>query len=347
MSSRLPVVPNETRLEQARLSVPYRSRLTRGLQHFLLWLQCQNAKEGKWVFNLEIVNQVFSQYLTWCHDNRVSFSLAQHALLAFQARHSHVKGHMSRAWDSIKSWKMQLPQQHRLPMPISLLRALFGVLLDCAIKAPAGVTWVTVAVLTRIAYYGLLRPGEMLKLKRGDLRFLTRDDDTLILVIGIKDPKNRSAMGRTQFATITDSPTVAWAHWLFSHQTPLTRLWPDSKDRFVGVFRTGLKLCGACSLNLTLGSLRPGGTTHSFINGTEVHRIKLAGRWANEQSLTHYIEEAMSYMVWGALSHTEESQIKDLANLSQFAWLEPPSPAITSALVRSWQRPRPNKCRKH
>ena len=343
MFSSRQVVQDETRLEKSRLSAPYRQRLSKGLTHFLLWLQSQNSFEGQWLFNIELVNQIFSQYLAWCFYNKVNFSLAQHALLAFQSRHGHLKGHMSRAWDSVKAWKLQLPQSHRLPMPMQVLQALFGVLLDCAIKAPAGATWTTVAILTRVAFFGLLRPGEMLKLRRCDLKFMTRDDQSEVLIIGILDPKNRSAMGRTQFATIADAGTVLWAKWLFNRYSPLTKLWPATKEKFLSVFRTGLRLCHASSMNLTLGSLRPGGTTHLYINGTEVHRIKLAGRWANEQSLTHYIQEAMSYMVWGTLSVDQEHEVKLLAETSSFAWLKPPCPEASSVLIKSWQWQPPRK----
>ena len=147
-------------------------------------------------------------------------------------------------------------------------------------------------------------------------------------------------MGRTQFATISDPGPVLWAQWRFGHQALLSRPWPGSKERLPNVFRTGLKLCGASSLQVKLGSLRPGGTTHLFINGTEVHGIKLAGRWANEQSLTHYIQEAMSYMVWGSLSVVQESDMRQIAEVSRFAWLKPPCAVVAPALVQTWRRTR-------
>ena len=341
------MIQDETRLEKTRLSRAYRARLSHALQHLLMWLKATNFDEGPWVFNAASANQALAGYLQWCHAVGVSFSLAQHALLAFQTRHSHLRGHLGRAWDSIKAWKQQLPQRHRLPMPIVVLKALFATLLDFAVRAPSGSIWVTIAVLTRLGFYALLRPGELLALRRGDIKFMNRDDDSVILIIGIKDPKNRNAMGRTQFATISDQPTVLWAHWLFNHLSPLTRLWPSTKERFVQVFRTGLKQCGAASMQLTLGSLRPGGTTHMYLHGTEVPRIKLAGRWANENSLTHYIQEAMSFMVWGSLSPEHEAQVRYIAEASNFAWIRPPVPSSASALFTSWQRSPRRKSKVH
>ena len=332
------VVQNETKLEQCRLSRPYRNRLQRGLQHLLLWLSTMGAREGDWIHNLEVTNQVLADYLGWCHSHGVQFTLAQHALLAFQTRHGHLKTRLGRAWDSIKAWKMELPQHHRLPMPMVVLQALFGTLVSCALAAPSGATWITVAVLTRVAYYALLRPGELLALRRADIKFILRDDSTHIMVIGIKDPKNRSAMGRTQFATITDQATVTWARWLWNSTLVSQKLWPGNKANYLAVFRTGLKLAGAQAMGLTLGSLRPGGTTHYYLHGLEVSRIKLAGRWANEQSLTHYIQEAMSFMIWGTLTIDNETRVKQTAHLSHFAWLEPPGPDLSRRLVASWPR---------
>ena len=91
-------------------------------------------------------------------------------------------------------------------------------------------------------------------------------------------------MGRLQFSTLDDQPTVAWLHWLCLDVPSSYLLWPGSHQAFVGYWMSSVERLGLTRHRFTVGSLRPGGATGLFLRGVEVIRIKFKGKWRSEQS---------------------------------------------------------------
>ena len=330
----------ETPLEASRLSIPYRSRLHRGLEVFSLWLGSSKWATCEWWRDGMLANRMLAEFVQCCFSQGLSFSVTKHAVLSVQTRYPHLRHPLSRPWNSLRSWQSRLPHRHRLPLPMELLQASFGAIVNQALGHPYGLALVTVGVLWRMAFFALLRPGEMLGLKRADLRFHLLPEGSWILIVGIKDPKNSNAMGRFQFCTIRDPGTVAWARYVFASLSPLAKLWPASKQRMQLIFNRVMKHLGADHTGFTLASFRPGGTSFMYLQNVEVSRIKFTGRWAAESSLISYIQETICHLVWSSLSDHVESTIRAQAQLSLFAWDSPPLKSKHSAPFGPWRLPR-------
>ena len=90
-------------------------------------------------------------------------------------------------------------------MPYNILRALFAVLVSWAFETPSlgHLLW-PMAVLLRVAYFGLLRVNEFLGLLRKDLSFPSNDYSGDSMVLALASPKTRRYMGRAQFSLIED-----------------------------------------------------------------------------------------------------------------------------------------------
>ena len=74
----------------------------------------------------------------------------------------------------------------------------------------------TMAPLLKLAFFGLLRPGEALNLRARDVRVPRGPWDRMVAVLAIRSPKTRRFMGRAQYSVIYDVSTVRWLSWLRS-----------------------------------------------------------------------------------------------------------------------------------
>ncbi|CAE8677879.1 unnamed protein product [Polarella glacialis] len=112
---------------------------------------------------------------------------------------------------------MLQPLQTRRPLPPAALEALVVAALALGLNCAGAVRryWFAATVLWRVAYDGLLRPGEMLQLTRRAVRL---PDDLLTIgmlaVLIIEAPNNRRRVGKRQFVLIKNGVTVDWLRWL-------------------------------------------------------------------------------------------------------------------------------------
>lgn len=182
----------------------------------------------------------------------------------------------------------------------------------------------------------MLRPVELMSLRRKDIRFATRHG-VPVAILAISAPKNKYIMGRSQFAVIYDPGTIAWLKWL-AHEVPgLLKLWPSSRYKLVCVLNKVLELAELSELEFTLGSFRPGRVTDLFLSGDHPGTIKFQGRWKSDSAFSAYFQEAMSALVWSGL----EPGLEDIMSnsLEEFAQvlLQAPTTPWTSLFSRKQQ----------
>ena len=67
----------------------------------------------------------------------------------------------------------------------------------------------------------------------------------------------------------------------------------------------------------TLGSLRPGGATFEFLNGASTSMLRFRGRWRQEATLDHYINESCAYLDVASLQLDTLESVDALASLAQ------------------------------
>ena len=97
--------------------------------------------------------------------------MAKHALLALQFRHRELKGHLRVCWGLVESWEEEVPTNSRLPLPQLPLQAL-AVLARTLAPQSFGLNslkWFLLAVVLETGFYGLLRPGGLWQLTRGQV----------------------------------------------------------------------------------------------------------------------------------------------------------------------------------
>ena len=324
-------------LERSRLSVPYRRRLKAAARHAYNWMSeanypCPDLNDVQAVVTMLVI------YIQWCFDSGINFWVPKHAVLAIRNYVPHLRPHLHRPWDALKSWKSRLSLANRIPLPFSVLQAMFAYMIDHGLQFKSSANrWISAAVLFRVGYVALLRPSEMSSLKAKDVRIVYEPHVNPVAIIAVANPKNKNAMGRAQFVCIRDLSVVAWLSWLVHDLSPECKLFPGSHSDLVKLWHVVLDALSLGSIGFTLGSLRPGGSTWYYIHGREIAYIKFLGRWASESSMTSYIQEAMASFVWTKVDSSSQSLLDQYISASEFAWDTPPSVPWQSLLSRKRQ----------
>ena len=330
----------EVSLERIRVSRKYRSHLDNALGFLLLWVTGTCWAAVEWAKEAASANQVLCELIQWLHTSGHRISLARHSVLAVQSAHRELRGRLGRAWDCIKSWLLEVPLRSRIPMPHDLVRAFFAYAvaraLECG-KDLETLTWFSFAVLVRLGFDCLLRPAEILKLTVADVRLPRSQYEPRVVVIRLRDTKNRASLGRFQFCMVEDPGLVSWIEWIVAGCDPQTRLWPGTATKFRKTFDLVLRCLGLARLRLTPGCLRPGGATRLFLSGLSVNQLKYKGRWRVESSLEVYVQEAMCHLAATELSDDEHMSVVALLEASLRQWSAPPSVPWSVYFSRSAQ----------
>eukprot|EP00973_Karenia_brevis_P073270 10178513-Karenia_brevis.AAC.1 len=119
---------------------------------------------------LDVINQRVVMFIQCAYETELPFWQAKHVVLALQHFHPALRKKLSRPWDALKAWGASIPSTHRVPVTSELVKVLFGFSLDAAFgdRRKCGM-WLCFAVLIRVGFYALLRPGEITQLRRRDV----------------------------------------------------------------------------------------------------------------------------------------------------------------------------------
>ena len=216
-----------------------------------------------------------------------SFYILRHLVVLVSKQVLGMKPFLGPCWEIINKWEEIEPPRHRTPLPIAVLHAMVTVALHWEWNRFAG------AIL--ISFYGITRPGEVLRATRSDLSL---PSDRLASggapgFLRIRTPKSRHRGGaRVQHATILDEGVVAFLEVLFKHSQRRALLYPISPSSFRRRWDKVLEFLGIMkSEKLSPGSLRAGGAIEEYRRGTDLTRLLWRMRLRHLITLEHYVQE--------------------------------------------------------
>ena len=140
-------------------------------------------------------------------------------LLGIQDLHGYARPALVAPWKVVRTWERLEPGEIRTPMPVSVLRALKAVAL--------GWQWYRVALLLHIAYFGLLRPGEVCALRRSDI-LLRESARGVEMLIRIERTKSWSRGAWSQYAKVDALQCCEFCNRFVRSMSPGMRLWPGT-----------------------------------------------------------------------------------------------------------------------
>ena len=246
------------------------------------------------------------------------YETAKHAVLSVQVNFPRFRGRLRQAWESVGSWGLELPGRLRtaVPLPVLLCMSILSRVMAAETSGQDAYLWLSCSVLCEVGFYGLLRPGELLRMRRGLVSLPGRATSLggKFALIGIVSPKRRE-MGKTQFAMVRNVNTTLWLAWLCEGLSSYHLLWPASAFEFRKRMKLLASLLGLSHWKILPSSLRPGGATHFFSCSVDPDRMLFWGRWASLNSLKHYVQEMISaQLVQQAPAATQRDIVKLLSS---------------------------------
>ena len=305
----------------SRFSKQYRSRLLAGLIDVNAFCSSAlNRSVKPLLSNPHLANEALGRYVMMKHQTgkKGDLSLVKHGLLACQHLEPRVKGHLVSAWENLRVWEEQRSTQLRPPLPTTIWCMMIGLArghgLVCR-DSEKRAEWMAMAVLLELGFLCMLRPGELMKLQCSDVAlpgsFTLNHAKAAIRIIS---PKNRRQFGNEQFVHLAHPHTIAWLRCLPIDESN-KRIWPGKPQRFVSLFKQLLKELNVHDRGFVPASLRPGGATMFFGNGTAVSSLRFMGRWTVERSLEHYLQQATATQILNKLSEDAKATLLKLGHL--------------------------------
>lgn len=273
-----------------------------------------------------LLDQLLDEFVNHLYQNKSKrrgiIRVAKRAILFVQTIRPDVRTQLKTCWTTIKAWQEQEPSQLRAPMPLVLMMAMLCKARLIGLQAGPGATqqkMFLLSALIGLGFFGLLRPGELMKLTREDIEIPNRMSLGLPWVtVRIRRPKNFRQLGHAQFAVVKQPDVCNWITWMYYQAKPGQPLWPHSTTAFRTMFK---QVCSRLLKNahpFTPASLRAGGATFMFDHSMDVGRLRLAGRWANPQSLEHYIQQAKAQQLVLQIPDRVSERIRNLIGKGYF-----------------------------
>jgi hypothetical protein len=321
-------------LQENRITTAYRVRLGEALFDLLLWCGTHHRPmPDDLLGDTAAINTLLIDYVQDLFDrsgrSKTGLRQARHAILALKTKHRHLRGSLRPAWDSVQSWQAVVPLQLRVPWDPLVVGGVFchAMLQGFMLDRSRAHLWLPFGIGVLVMFFGMLRPGEFLRLDRQHVRVPADRPEAGLshALLALVNPKNAAAMGRLQTVLIEDDLAVSWLEWLVTDLAEGARLFPSSGPKFRELLHLSLKDLGLSGLGLTPGGLRPGGATFRFRKGEEISRLRFTGRWRSLQSLEHYIQEVAASMV---LMNMPKRSLKLLQKLSRHSAIFSKPPAL-------------------
>eukprot|EP00435_Cladocopium_sp_Y103_P016983 s2158_g4.t1 len=209
-----------------------------------------------------------------------------------------LKGLLRQAWRMFKSWRRIETPSRAPPLTIALAKAFVA-------KGVADNN-LPLAALVAIGFHGMLRTGELLNLRYGDIEV-----SSTCGVVNLHHSKSGHRTGAQEAVALRDSLTLLLLEILFSvqHRYKGDPLWPHSAQAFRHQFQ---KLCDffqISSLLMKPYSLRRGGATFLLQSNVPLETILVRGRWRSLGVARLYLEDGLAQLPSLRLSASVQSHI--------------------------------------
>ena len=121
------------------------------------------------------------------------------------------------------------------------------------------------------------------------------------MVISIRRPKTRRVW-RSQFVLVKDEMLIRWTAWWIKDARPHRRLFRVGRRVWAQQVAEGFRGLALEDRGYTLSSFRGGGATNLFRRTMNLAQLQYHGRWARQERLKAYLQEAFSVQVAASAS---------------------------------------------
>ena len=202
-----------------------------------------------------------------------------------------LKRQLNGSWRMFTAWSRHELPARCYPLSIDMCNALAGLALLWK--------WPDMAVAILVAFDCLLRTGELINLKAGDIIFNTA---YTFASINLPDTKGEKRTGITDSITIEQPQLVRLLARHVQHMLPGYGIVTRSPAAFRTSFRELVHGLSLHNLFIRPYSLRRGGATTLFRNANALDVVVLRGRWTNQRTARVYINTALQDIASNSVS---------------------------------------------
>ena len=259
------------------------------------------------------VDRLASMYIEELWEDGDSRYLAQDALSSLQHHEPQLKRRMLQSWRLIKAWQKHEIPSRAPPLTVSTLSVLAGWLHKHVPEVALGVV---------VAFWALLRTGELLQVKNKDI-ICSQD----FVVIHLGSTKMAARNAGTESASFSHEKISIMLQAWKSVTAPDALLIDMSASVFRQWFARGLQATGLDATPYKPYSLRRGGATQVFLETRSYSFVCQRGRWASERTCRIYIQDSVALLTELSSNLTPAQREFDTLWKNMLSRLEHPSKA--------------------
>ena len=323
--SSLPIIPREdmgTLARKGHLSLLERKSVSVEVQnqyqkYFQLFVDFCRENGEAWPPSLECLDPLMADYMDLLYLQGRGAHEGEKTLASVEFNIVASKGKMVRSRRALKGWRKVVPALSRLPLPRV---ALYGIVMNLLAGG-----FKNMALMTLVAFYLYLRPGEAIEVKAGNVVKPVRSAGVqyqyVPLIVRDQDSGKPDKVGIYDNCIPFDLPAIQWvgqqlldvAKGAAKKDSPLFTF---SLEQYRKQFAKAASLLGLD--NLHPYQLRHGGATEDMTSGARDHSsIKTRGRWRTDQSVRRYAKVGRVQQLLSKLSQknlqfcqTSEKQVR-------------------------------------
>jgi len=264
-----------------------KERYTKAVNQFYQYLRDHDILLPRQRIHLD---PIVSEYLEFLWSEGEGRSLASDTLAGLQDRDPHLKGLLVCSWRLLKTWMANELPSRAPPLTEKALHTLAGHALF------QGQPIFCLSLL--VAFYGLLRTGELLGLRNKDF---SQTGPTSVAVVSLGLTKGGKRTGASESVTITEEDTLRRL-WQWKQSTsPGTPLCP-LPHKWRKMFNDTISTLGLTDYEYRPYSLRRGGATFYFQRHGQLDRLLIQGRWQSAKTARVYINSGLATLAESKLT---------------------------------------------
>ena len=246
---------------------------------------------------------------------------ASDTLAGLQDLTPKLRGCLPGAWRLLKTWSLNEVPNRAPPLPEYVMHAM------CGWAAFKGYYSFSVSLL--LGFYGMLRTGELLNVRRKDL-LSQPGGRTILLNLGMTKGGKRAGAAESVVIghDVVVGPLLQWMKI-----APAQQLLTPPPGKWRAMFNEALVALKIDSHAFRPYSLRRGGATWWFGKHHSLDRILLQGRWHAAKTARIYINEGMAILAELQIRPKDPKLVPylrtfvSLLSIPRFTTLEPPAKA--------------------
>ncbi len=303
-------------LQQLTVQPATRRRYEAAIDDFLRFLQANSLTLPK---NRDLLDPIVCDYVEHLWSTGCGRAKASDTLAGLQDFDPKIKHCLPGAWRLLKTWVVNEIPNRAPPLPQHVVHAM------CGWAAFRGEFSFAVSLL--VGFYGMLRTGEILGLRRTDFSV---DGSKRKVLISLGLTKGGKRAGAAESAVIgfdvAVAPLVRWISVASS-----TKCLTPGPARWRSLFNQALEALKITSFQFRPYSLRRGGATWWFTRHHSLDKILLQGRWQAAKTARIYLNEGLAVLAEMQLPQNDPrlmpylKQFRHHLSHPTFATLEPPT----------------------